>query len=268
MKAQAMIAACIAWLLFPLAAASPAAAAVNETQIKAVAAAPPENAMLPLDLGFQDENGRKLMLRDAIGGLTALVVFADYTCRSLCGPVVEFVASGLSKTGLRPGTDYRLVIIGLDPRDGLDAARSMRTAHIPTDAPLAQAAVFQSGDDGAIRQATQAAGLRYYYDAEHDQFAHPAAVYVVDGKGRIQRVLSPLGLDGGNLRLAIVDAGRGAVGTLADRIHLLCYGYDPVKGVYDERITTMLAFAAAATLLAMAGGIGAMVAFERGSRPP
>jgi len=257
----------LAWLLLPLEFAMPAAAAVNDAQIKAVEAAPQQNAVLPLDLGFQDENGRKLTLGDAIAGVPALVVFADYTCRSLCGPVVEFVAAGLGKTGLRPGTDYRLLMIGLDPRDGLDAARSMRAAHIPADAPLAQAAVFLSGDDSAIHQTTQAAGLRYYYDVEHDQFAHPAAVYVVDAKGRIQRVLSPLGLDGGNLRLAIVDVGRGAVGTLADRIHLICYGYDPVKGVYNERITTMLAFMAAATLLAMAGGIGTMVALERRSRP-
>jgi len=256
----------IAGLLLLLAVATPAAAAVNEAQIKTVAAAPPQNAVLPLDLGFRDENGRKLTLRDAIAGVPALVVFADYTCRSLCGPVVEFVAAGLGKTGLRPGTDYRLVLIGLDPRDGLDAARSMRAAHVAADTPLAQATVFLRGDDDAIRQATQAAGLRYYYDAEHDQFAHPAAVYVVDAKGRIQRVLSPLGLDGGNLRLAIVDAGRGVVGTLADRIHLLCYGYDPVKGVYDERITAMLAFMAAATLLVMGGGIGTMVALERRSR--
>jgi protein SCO1 len=245
-----------------------AEASVSDAQIKAVAAAPTPDASLPLDVGFQDENGRRLTMADAMAGLPALVVFADYTCRTLCGPVVEFVAAGLSKTGLRPGADYRLVVVGLDPRDGLDAARSMRAAHIAAQTPLAQATVFLSGDEAAIRQATQAAGLHYYYDAEHDQFAHPAAVYVVDAQGRIQRVLSPLGLDGADLRLAIVDAGRGAVGTLADRIHLLCYGYDPVRGVYNERITTMLAYAAAATLVVMAGGIGAMVALEKRRRPP
>ena len=44
----------------------------------------------------------------------------------------------------------------------------------------------------------------------------------------------------------------------ADRIRLLCYGYDPVRGIYTERITTLLEIAAGATLLAMAGGIFAM----------
>ena len=75
----------------------------------------------------------------------------------------------------------------------------------------------------------------------------------------MRRVLSPIGLDGGDLRLAIVDAGHGAVGNFADRMHLLCYGYDPAQGIYTERITTMLGYAAGATLVLLAGGIFGML---------
>ena len=84
----------------------------------------------------------------------------------------------------------------------------------------------------------------------------------------MRRVLSPLGIDGGDLRLAIVDAGHGAVGTLADRIHLLCYGYDPVKGIYTERITTMLGCAAGATLLLLLTGMSVMTLRERRRQAP
>jgi protein SCO1 len=247
---------------------APAMAGVAASQIKAVAAAPAPNAALPLDLRFLGQDGQMLTLGEAIGGVPAVVIFADYTCRTLCGPVLEFAAGGLSKTGLKPGVEYRMVVIGLDPRDRLDSARRMRAAHLGEGNPLEQAAVFLTGGDSEIRAITQAAGLQYYYDAEHDQFAHPAAVYVVDSTARVRRVLSPLGLDGNDLRLAIVDASHGAVGTLADRIHLLCYGYDPMKGIYTERITLALELAAAATLLVMAGGIWLMIARERRSVAP
>jgi protein SCO1/2 len=120
-----------------------------------------------------------------------------------------------------------------------------------------------SGGDGEIRAATQAVGLHYAYDAEHDQYAHPAAAYVIDVSGRVRRVLSALGIDGADLRLALVDAGGGAVGTLADRIHLLCYGYDPVRGIYTERITTMLEVAAGIMLFVMVNGFLVMLARER-----
>jgi protein SCO1/2 len=250
-----------------LAAASPAAAGFTSAELNNISAAPPPNAALPGDLGFVDDTGAPRTLAGAIAGVPAVVIFADYTCHTLCGPILEFAAAGLAKTGLRAGADYRLVVIGLDPKDGLDTARAMRAIHIDPGSPINRAAAFLSGGEAAIRAATMAVGLRYAYDAEHNQFAHPAAVYVVDAGGRVARVLSALGLDGADLRLAIVDAGHGAVGTFADRIHQFCYGYDPVRGIYTERITTMLEIAAGATLLAMAGGIAAMLAHERRSAP-
>lgn len=241
------------------------AAGIVAAELETVEATPAPNAALPLDLGFIDQSGRALTLRAAIAGLPSVLIFADYTCRTLCGPILEFAIAGLAKSGLKPGVDYRLVVIGIDPKDKPEAAQAMRAAHIDDGSEIGRASAFLTGDDAAIRAVTQAAGLRYSYDAKHDQFAHPAAVYVVNGKGRVQRVLSPLGLDGVDLRLAIVDAGRGSVGTLADRIHLLCYGYDPARGIYTERITSMLAFAAGLTLVVLFGGICLMTLRERRS---
>jgi protein SCO1/2 len=245
-----------------------AMAGLTSAELGTVSAAPAPNARLPLRLSMRDENGTPLTLAAAIGGVPAVVVFADYTCHTLCGPILEFTVAGLDRTGLRPGADYRLIVIGLDPKDGLDSARAMRATHLDAADPIGSAAVFLSGGDADIRAATTAAGLHYVYDAEHDQYAHPAAAYIVDAAGRVRRVLSPLGLDGGDLRLALVDAGRGSVGTLADRIHLFCYRYDPARGVYTERITTMLEFAAAAMLVAMACGIYAMTRRERRRAAP
>ncbi len=245
----------------------PAHANFTAAELASIAASPPPHAALPLDLSFRDESGRSATIGSAIGGVPALVIFADYTCHTLCGPIVEFTAAGLAKTGLRPGIDYRLLVIGLDPKDGLDTARAMRASHIDPGDPLGQAAIFLSGGDAEIRAATTALGLHYAYDAAHDQYAHPAAAYVLDAGGGVRRVLSPLGLDGGDLRLALVDAGNGAVGSLADRIHLLCYGYDPARGIYTERITAMLGFAAVATLGVMAGGFLLMIVRERRRLP-
>jgi protein SCO1/2 len=253
----------LALAVIPGALAGPVLADFTAAQLAAISASPPPNAALPLALSFHDENGRPTTIGTAIGGIPALVIFADYTCHTLCGPILEFTAGGLGKTGLKPGTDYRLVVIGLDPKNGLDAARAMRAIHLDPGNPVGQAAVFLSGSDTDIGAATSAVGLHYAYDTAHDQYAHPAAVYVVDAQGRVRRVLSPLGLDGGDLRLAIVDAGKGTIGTLADRIHLLCYGYDPVQGIYTERITTMLGYAAGAMLVVMLCGILAMVVRER-----
>lgn len=233
------------------------------TQLAEISAAPTADSGLPLQITFRDESSKGINIATAIAGLPAVVIFADYTCRTLCGPILEFTTAGLAKSGLRPGRDYRLVVIGINPRDGVDSAQAMRTGHLESTSPINGGAVFLTGDQASIQAATSAVGLHYAYDAEHDQYAHPAAAYIVDAVGRVRRLLSPLGLDGGDLRLALIEAGNGAIGGLADQIHLLCYGYDPVKGIYTERITTFLGYAASVTLLLMAGGILLMIARER-----
>jgi protein SCO1 len=243
--------------------AGPAAANFTQAQLADMGAVLPANAALPLDLVLRDEEGRQLSVSNAIAGVPAVIIFADYTCRTLCGPIVEFTAAGLAKSGLRPGADYHLLVIGLNPRDGTDDARAMRAKHIDAASPVNQAAVFLTTDETIIRSAAAALGLRYAYDEQHDQYAHPAAIFIIDAAGRVRRLLSPLGLDGSDLRLAVVDAGNGAVGTLADRIHLLCYGYDPAKGIYTERLTIMLAYAAGASLILLVSGISVMLIHER-----
>ena len=235
--------------------AAPAQAAFSAAELKTLSASPRPDAALPLDLAFLDDAGRTRSLREALGNTPAVLIFADYTCHSLCGPILDFAAAALQQSGLQPGSDFRLVVIGLDPKDGRDAARAMRADRIGTDTPLARAAVFLTGQSADIDAATAALGYQYAYDAAHDQYAHPAAAYVLDAAGKVTRVLSGLGLSGSDMRLALVAAGQGHVGTLGDRIRLLCYGYDPVRGIYTERITLLLEIAAGFTVAALAGAI-------------
>lgn len=262
MRPQRTTIACLLIVASILAVRS-ARADFTAAQLSGISAVPPADARLPLQLTFRDDRGQAATIATAIAGLPSLVIFADYTCHTLCGPILEFTAAGLARSGLKPGIDYRLVVIGINPHDGFESAHAMRVAHIDGASPINRGAVFLSGDEASIEAATTAIGLHYAYDAEHDQYAHPAAAYIVGATGRVRRLLSPLGLDGADLRLALVDAAGGAIGGLADQIHLLCYGYDPVKGIYTERITTLLGYAAGATLLITAAGIFAMIMRER-----
>lgn len=250
-------------LMLPL----PARANFNAATLDAISATPPSGAALPRDLRFIDESGQPTTLA-AFSGVPTVVIFADYTCHTLCGPILDFVVAGLASTGLRPSTDFHLVVIGLDSRDDFGAPRAMRSSHLDAGDPIGGATIFLTGTDDAIRSVTGALGYRYAYDAEHDQFAHPAAAYIADAQGRVTRVLPALALNGADFRLALVEAGRGAIGTVIDQIHLLCYGYDPVRGIYTERITFFLEIGTAAIFLLMIAGILIMLAVERRRAAP
>ena len=252
----------LALILF-LSSAAVARAGVASADLGTVEADPPADARLPLATLLRGEQDQPVTLGDALGGVPSVLVFADYTCSNLCGPILAFAAAGLAKTGLAAGSAYRLVVVGLDPKDTLEAAEEMKRSRVGEGTPVARATVILRGGDSAIAALTKAAGYHYTYDAEHDQFAHPAAADVVTGDGRIARVLSGLGLDPADLRLALVEAGDGRVGTLADRIRLLCYGFDPALGIYTENITAWLAIGGVLTLAVLASGILLMVIRSR-----
>ncbi len=256
-----------ALLMLLIAGGAGAQAGVTQSVLDGVAVEPRPDAALPLGLRFLDESAQPRTLGDVLAGKPAILVFADYTCRTLCGPVLTFVAAGLERSGLAAGADYGLVVIGLDPKDDLDSARATKATRIGSGTPLAAATTMLTGEAAAIRAATAALGYRYAYDAEHDQFAHPAAAFAVNSAGRVTRVLSGLTLDGSDLRMALVEAGEGRVGSFGDRLRLLCYGFDPVRGVYTETITLWLELAAIFTLFGMAVAMVVMNAKSRRGAP-
>jgi protein SCO1/2 len=256
-----------ALLMLLIAGGAGAQAGLTQAVLDDVTAEPRSDAALPLGLRFSDENGQPRTLGDVLAGKPAILVFADYTCRTLCGPILTFVAAGLERSGLAAGADYGLVVIGIDPKDDLAAARAAKVVRVGAGTPLAAATVMLTGEEAAIRGTTAALGYRSAYDAEHDQFAHPAAAFAVNSAGRVTRVLSGLTLDGAELRMALVEAGEGRVGSLGDRLRLLCYGFDPVRGVYTEKITLWLELAAIFTLFAMAAGMVVMNAISRRGAP-
>jgi protein SCO1/2 len=232
----------------------PSARAVTRDDLAQVAAAPSPGAQVPTDLSVRVLDRPDVTLGSLIDRPTVLL-FADYTCHTLCGPIVAFTGHALGDSGLQQGSDYQLVVIGIDPKVDPAAARSMKQAQLgPADR-----ATFLLPDETQLKVLTEALGYRYFYDAANDQYAHAAAAYVLDRSGKVVRVLSGLGLDPVDFRLALVDAGDGKIGTISDRIHLLCYGFDPVQGAYNLAVSRLLSVTAAASVLGLGGLIGTLV---------
>jgi protein SCO1/2 len=232
-------------------AVKPALAALSETDLVGIDAAPTPGIALPGQLLLQGENGEIHPIQAWWGPAPSIWIVADYTCQTLCGPVISIVSEALSRSRLRPGQDFRLIVVGLDPRDTAADAATMKRAQVGTNGDLAAHTYFLRGTAPTIARLTDAFGFRSAYDREHDQFAHPAVAYVVTPEGRIARALSGLALDPTDLRLALVDAGQGRIGTWTDHIRLMCYGFDPAKGIYTAAVGRMLSTASAITVLAL-----------------
>jgi protein SCO1/2 len=231
----------------------PATARITPEAYRAVGIDVPERARVPREAYVVDETGHHSSLGNLLTKPSVLV-FADYTCTTLCGPIVAFVATALEQSGMPPN-EFQVLVVSLDPKDTVADAKRMRIAHLGVDSPINPVTSFITADETTVQSIATALGYRYAYDQETDQFVHPGAAYILTSDGRVARVLAGLGISPADLRLALVEAGEGRVGTLADQVRLLCSGFDPAHGTYNLRVWRLLAAVATATTLTLGGGI-------------
>lgn len=225
------------------------------SDLEKVSAKPSPADRLPLAAPFFDEDGKSQTLARAFDGRPAVLLFVDYGCKNMCGAMLALTSRALAVSALDPGQDYRMIAIGLDPNQGVAAARELKESLIDPGAPLFAATQFLTGTESSIAAAAAAVHYRYSKDAEHGQFAHAAAVLVVTDKGRVTRVIPATAVTGETLRSALIGARRGIFSPILDAVRLLCYGYSPNHGLYNKAILATLRAEGAIALLLLAAGI-------------
>jgi protein SCO1/2 len=250
-KVLLIIALCL-WPAAAIAALTPAA--LNSAGVDL-----PANAVLPLNLVAPDLSGDRRSIASALAGKPGFAIFADYTCKTLCGPALVLLTAGLTQSALPPGS-WRLIVIGLDPKDSAEDARRMLLAQVPER--LRPQTVFLLPDARTVAAATKALGFRYVYDKSVDQFAHPEVAYAIAADGRVLRVLSPLALTASDLRNALSSPPQPAE-SLYGKFRVLCYRFGLLTGIYDIPVQIALKVAAILTLALMALGLLMLIRSKR-----
>src|SRR5205823_2895047 len=145
-----------------------------------------------------------------------------YECPTLCSVVLQGVVGALKSTGLRLGEDYRIVTFSIDPNETAAQANEKRLELIHAlGYPSGRSGWdFLVGDESSIVPLTQALGFKYKYDADLKQYAHAATFMVLTPDGKISRYLYGVQYPPRDVRLALVEASGGKVGTAFDRVVL------------------------------------------------
>jgi protein SCO1/2 len=99
-------------------------------------------------------------------------------------------------------------------------------------------------------------GFGYTYDEKEKQYAHSAGLFVLTPGGQISRLLYGIEYKPRDLRLALMEAAEGKIGTVVDRFLLFCYRYDPNSRSYSVYLFNVMRVAAAVTVLVMAMAFG------------
>jgi protein SCO1/2 len=219
-------------------------------------------------LTFTDMRGNEVTLGEELGsGKPVVLVLAYYHCPMLCGLVLRSAVQGLGELPYRLGGDYRAITVSFDPRDTPEAAARKRQS---TLAGLGR--VEACGGEwpflvGGARETAALAdeiGFRYAYDARTGEYAHPAALLVLTPDGRISRYLYGATFAARDLRLALLEAGEGKIGSIVDRVIMTCYHYDPASRAYGPYVLGFIRLGGVLILVTVSGIVAA--AFVVGRR--
>jgi protein SCO1/2 len=112
-------------------------------------------------------------------------------------------------------------------------------------------------------------GFRYAWDAETQQFAHAAVLFVLTPQGKVSRYFYGVDFAPRDLRLALVEAAEGKVGTTLDKVLLTCFRFDPATRKYALFLDAWLKGGSLLVFLGLAGLLGTLWRRElRGGRAP
>lgn len=199
-------------------------------------------AQVPLDLVFRDEAAREVKLGEYLGDRPIVLSFVYYQCPMLCTEVLNEQVRMLKALTLDIGRDFQVVTVSIDPTETPSLAASKKAAYVEQlGKPEAEHAWhFLTGDQAAIAKLTSVAGFRYTWDEEQQQYAHAGGLIVVTPQGVISHYLYGIEYAARDVRLALVEAAAGTIGSFVDQVLMLCFQYDPKVGQYTFVVMSVI----------------------------
>jgi protein SCO1 len=210
---------------------------------------------VPGNLSFTDEAGATVYLRDYFGKKPLVLALVYYECPMLCTLVLNGMLHSFQNMALEPGVDYDVVTVSFDPREKPELAAAKKRVYLTllNRKEAWNGWHFLTGEEKNIRQLANSVGFKYAWDAENKQYSHATGIIVLTPEGRVSRYFYGIDYPARDLRLGLVEASAGKIGSPLDQVLLLCYHYDPVSGKYGFIITRSLQLGGALVVLALTG---------------
>lgn len=193
-------------------------------------------AQLPLDVKLTDSQGRSLRLQQIFGGERPVLVTLNYSdCPMLCSVQLNQLVATLDQLDLQIGRDFDLFTLSIDPKETTEKISQTKAKYIdllPNQSGARSNWVFATSNQEGISKITDALGFRYKYDKLTKEYYHPAMLAFVSPNGVVSSYSMDVAFPANQMRLAIIDASEGKVGSVVDQFLMLCFRYDSERNRY------------------------------------
>ena len=216
------------------------------------------DSQLPLDASFRDDRGNMVRLRDVLPKDRPAILQIGYMkCPMLCSLVMNALLRGIQDMDWTVGQQYDIISLSVNPKEGPELAAGKKAGYVAEYGRPQTAAGwhFLTGEEPSILSVTDAVGFEFRMQP-NGEYSHAAAVFIITPDGRLSRVLYGVKYESATVRMALLEASQGKIGTTLDRIILWCHIYDAQAGGYVVLAMRVMQIGGAVTLLLLGGGLG------------
>jgi protein SCO1 len=229
------------------------------------------NGQLPLAAPFQDETGHTVKLGDYFDGKhPAILALVYYNCPMLCSEEMDGLTSALEMVRLRPGEDFQIVVVSIDPSEGPQLAAKNKAFYLKRygHPETASGWHFLTGPKTSIDPLTTAVGYGYVRvpgpDGRLTQYAHASSIELLTPEGRIAQYYLGVEYSPKDILLGLIDASGNKIGSPVANILTYCYHYDPQTNRHSLIVARIVQLGGMLTVLAL--GIFLFIMFRHDIR--
>ena len=280
-RAVGLALALAAWLLAPAAAMASDSHRFGDSYGGRADEMPPEiqdvdiveklGGELPLGVSFRDEDGRPIVLGDLFEvGVPVIVTFNYSDCPMLCSVQLGGLVDALRGMDLRPGRQFRIVTVTLDPTESPELASQTKAQYLERlddGDEVGEGWHYLTGSQTSIEALADAVGFEYEYSVERNEYFHPPAIVFASPSGTVSSYLYGVRYEPDDVTQGVTSAALGDTRESAEQFILSCFVFDGSGGHAATAFQIMRMSGIGFVLLA--GGLAAMYAIKqsRKSRP-
>jgi protein SCO1/2 len=209
------------------------------------------NAQVPLDLEFMDSEGMRVTLADKMPkDRPVILTLVYFECPSICNVLLNSLVENLREQDFTIGKEFSVITVSFDHRETHVLAAKKRANYLKEYGREGSEAgwSFLVGDEANIKALADSVGFPFQWNEKTEQYAHPGGIMLLTPEGKVSSYLFDYDWDKRQLRHALVEASENRIGTLVDRIAMMCYAVDPKTGKYTILISRVVMAACLATV--------------------
>ena len=230
-----------------------------------------EGESIDLTTAFRDHKNNLARIGDFFKDDKPVILSFNYSnCPKLCSVQLENMVDTLKQIDFKIGSDFEMVSVTIDPTETPDRAKQNIDIYLKRY-NLSEAKDgfhFLIGEEKNIRSLARETGFEYKYVDSQKLYSHPPVFILLSPKGKIVRYIHGLDYDPKTMRLALIEAAEGKIGSPINMASygLGCFVFDETTGKYTFQAMALMRIGALLTLIGLAVTLIPYWFFRKGSK--